>query len=46
MDKTKNDLYKALKNLVTRIEKGLSLGEKLDLDPARIALAEYEVGGK
>lgn len=36
------DCYKELTNLITRIEQGLALGEKLDLEPARKALAKAE----
>ena len=35
-------LHKELSNLVSRIEQGLALGEKLDLAPARQALAKVE----
>ena len=35
-------MYKALKELVERIDKGLALGEKLDVSPAREVLAQAE----
>jgi hypothetical protein len=37
-------LYEALENLVNRIDKGLALGEKLDVEPARKALAKARGG--
>jgi len=37
-----SDLYEALKAIVERTEQGLALGEKLDLEPARQALAKVE----
>lgn len=36
------DCHRELGNLVSRIEQGLALGEKLDLEPARKALAKAE----
>ena len=33
------DLYENLKNLVSRIDQGLALGQELDLKPAREALS-------
>ena len=36
------DIYEALKNIVERHEQGLALGEKMDLTPARKALAKTE----
>jgi len=38
------DLYKALKNIVERHERGLALGEELDLEPARKAITRAEGG--
>ena len=35
--------HKELTNLVERIDKGLALGEQLDLTPARQALAKAKV---
>ncbi len=40
--KSAPDLYENLKNLVSRIDQGLALGQELDLKPAREALAEAE----
>lgn len=42
LDEAKYDLYNALSNLVERIDQGLALGEKLDLEPARKALAKVK----
>ena len=42
LNSAKYDLYKALKNIVARHEKGLALGEELDLKPARDAIAKVE----
>jgi len=36
------DMYETLKSIIERLEKGLSLGEKLELQPAREALAKAE----
>jgi hypothetical protein len=36
------ELYEALKNLIERIDNGVALGEKLDVEPARKALAHAE----
>jgi hypothetical protein len=38
------DMYEALKNLVNRVDRGLALGEKLDIEPARQAIAKAEGG--
>ena len=42
LDENKYELWEALKNIVERIDKGLALGEKLDIEPARKALAKVE----
>uniref|UniRef100_A0A6H1ZFR2 Uncharacterized protein n=1 Tax=viral metagenome TaxID=1070528 RepID=A0A6H1ZFR2_9ZZZZ len=44
-EETFRDMYEALKNLVKRIDGGLALGEKLDVLPARDALAKAEGRG-
>lgn len=36
------DLRKALRDLVDRIDQGLAQGEKIDMEPARKALARVE----
>jgi len=42
LDEAKYDLYEALENLVERIDEGLALGERVDIEPARKALAKVE----
>lgn len=42
LDENKADLYWILKNLVERLDKGLALGEALDLQPARKVLKKIE----
>ncbi len=42
LDANKYKLYEALKNLVERIDEGVALGEKLDIEPARKVLNRVE----
>lgn len=40
LDENKYEMWEALRNLVRRLDEGLALGEKLDIEPARKVLAK------
>uniref|UniRef100_A0A6M3JDP6 Uncharacterized protein n=1 Tax=viral metagenome TaxID=1070528 RepID=A0A6M3JDP6_9ZZZZ len=42
LDENKYELLAVLRNLVERIDNGLALGEKLDVEPARKVLSKIE----